>query len=116
MAKNQNTFAKRLREMEKKRKADEKRVRRTNKKEGGAESSESTDSQTSLSAAEQDVLSAFRKYLMTPGKMLCFGAPEMETLSAPLAKLIDRGMLVSEDSPGGYSLTRSGFDAMNDRA
>jgi stearoyl-CoA desaturase (delta-9 desaturase) len=40
MAKSQNTFAKRLREMEKKRKADEKRARRQKKKEQGKEQPE----------------------------------------------------------------------------
>ena len=40
MARDQNTYAKRLREMEKKRKAEEKRQRRRRKKEQAGEDSE----------------------------------------------------------------------------
>lgn len=53
MAKNQNTFAKRRREMEKKFKAEEKRARRTERKQA-AETNDEPES-TKLESLEQDV-------------------------------------------------------------
>lgn len=112
MAKNRNTFAKRQRELEKRRKADQKRGRRAARKQEVDELDETNES--SLSPSENSVLSVFRKYGMTPGKMLCLGKPELETFRSPLAQLADKGLLVAEKYEGGYSLTATGFAAMQD--
>ncbi len=112
MAKDRNTFAKRQREVEKKRKADEKRQRRAKKKQTANESCEPNNSQFFLSPAERAVLSVFRNYLMTPGKMLCLGSSDLSTYNEPLAQLADRGLIVAERFQGGYSLTDAGFAAM----
>jgi hypothetical protein len=70
---------------------------------------------TELSPAENSVLSVFRKYLMTPGKMLCFSGPELDAFSAPLDQLTSKGLLDEESFQGGYSLTASGFAAMKEK-
>ena len=116
MAKDRNTFAKRQREVEKKRKADQKRERRARKKQKADEPSEPDESSTGLSSAELAVLDVFRKYLMTPGKMLCFVSSNRETHDLPLAKLARKGLVVAERTQGGYSLTETGFAAMIDGA
>lgn len=111
MAKDRNTVAKRQREVEKKRKADEKRERRARRRRESDEPSGET-SPDRLSPGELEVLSTFRSYLMAPGSMLCFGQAEREAFEVPLARMTDKGLLVAERFPGGYSLTRSGFAAM----
>ncbi len=116
MAKDRNTFAKRQRESEKKRKADEKRARRAKKKENGDDVGEPKQAPTLLSPAEHSVLSVFRKYLMTPGNMLCLSGSDLEAYRVPLVKLTNKGLLVAEKSRGGYSLTESGFAAMKNGA
>lgn len=113
MAKDRNTFAKRQREVDKKHKANQKRERRAKRKTSDP-NDDPDDAQSSLSSAEHSVLSVFRKYLMTPGKMLCIGKPDLETFSLPLAQLTSKGMLVADRFQGGYSLTESGFAAMKD--
>ena len=65
-----------------------------------------------LSVEEHSVLIHFRKYLMTPGKMLCISGSDLEKFNAPLADLSDKGLLVAESYRGGYSLTEAGFAAM----
>ena len=114
MAKDRNTVAKRQREMEKKRKANEKRERRAKRKQQSedAESDGSEESSSPLSPAEHAVLSVFRKYLMIPGKMLCFNNADLESFARPLAELTSKQLLVVERFRGGYSLTESGFAAM----
>jgi len=112
MAKDRNTFAKRQREVERKRKATEKRERRAKKKQQGDDARPPGGSPALLSAEERSVLRVFRNYLMTPGQMFCFGNSELESLHAPLAQLMEKGMLNSEKPKGGYSLTHSGFLAM----
>ncbi len=77
-------------------------------------SGESTASQITLSPPEQAVLNVFRKYLMSPGKMLCLNRSELEAFDEPLAQLTDRGLLAEESFQGGYSLTETGFAAMRD--
>ena len=72
------------------------------------------NSQSSLSLAEQSVLSVFRRYLMTPGQMLCISGSELEDFSVPLTHLSNKGLLVAESYHGGYSLTKAGFAAMKD--
>lgn len=112
MAKDRNTYAKHQREVEKKRKAEQKRERRSRKKQESNSSDDQSDAQFALSAAEQDVLSVFREYLMTPGKMLCFSGSNFESLAVPLGQLTRKGLLVAEKTSGGYSLTETGFAAM----
>jgi sRNA-binding protein len=117
MAKDRNTFAKRQREVEKKRKAEQKRQRRAQKKqEEESEAPAAEDSTSELTAGERSVLKVFQTYLMTPGKMLCFGSSDLDSLRVPLTRLTERGLLVSEKNRGGYSLTQSGFDAMREQA
>ena len=67
-----------------------------------------------LSSNEIAVLDVFRRYLMSPGKMLCFSNPQLECFEEPLAQLTGRGLLIQEGFPGGYSLTEQGFAAMKD--
>ncbi len=72
------------------------------------------NSQSLLFRAERSVLSVFRKYLMTPGKMLCISGSDLKDFNVPLARLSDKGLLVAESFQGGYSLTEAGFAAMKD--
>jgi hypothetical protein len=51
---------------------------------------------------------------MIPGRMLCFSGPNFEQDKATLTDMTDRELLVKEGFKGGYSLTRTGFAAMND--
>ena len=68
---------------------------------------------TLLSTAEQRVLSTFRRFLMTPGQMLCFSGPDLKQDEATLQRLTDKEFLIKEGFEGGYSLTQAGFAAMN---
>ncbi|MEM1304654.1 MAG: hypothetical protein AAGG46_07140 [Planctomycetota bacterium] len=65
-----------------------------------------------LTEPEQRVLKTFRRFMMTPSRMLCFSGPDLERHRAGLKRLTDRDFLVAETFRGGYSLTREGFDAM----
>ena len=65
-----------------------------------------------LSDSERGVLHIFRRYLVTPGKMLCLDAPNLRRYESALRRLTSKGMLVKEKFHGGYSLTTSGFAAM----
>ena len=76
--------------------------------------SASDDAPRQLSTGEVSVLTLFRKYLMTPGRMLCLNHAEVGSMKRSLDKLIAAGMLVPESFKGSYSLTRSGFQAMNE--
>ena len=67
-----------------------------------------------ISTSEQRVLHTFRKFLMTPGQMLCFSGPNLEQDEAILELLTERELLVKEKFKGGYSLTPAGFAFMND--
>ena len=69
---------------------------------------------TLFSTSEQRVLRTFQRFLMTPGKMLCFSGPDLEKNKATLERLIDKDLLVKEKFKGGYSLTKAGFAAMKD--
>ena len=51
---------------------------------------------------------------MNPGQMLCFSGPNLEQNTATLELLTDKELLVKEKLKGGYSLTQTGFAAMND--
>lgn len=66
-----------------------------------------------LTKSEQRVLRTFREYLITPGQMLCFSGPNLETHKAALEILSDKDLLVREQFKGGYSLTEAGYTAMN---
>ena len=124
MAKDRNTVAKRQREMERKRKADEKRQHRARRKQhaegpSGPERdpeaepvAEPTDSLSTLSSTELSVLEIFRRFRMSPGQMLCFSRSDVEALQTPLTELANDGLLVAESFSGGYSLTPTGFAAM----
>lgn len=60
------------------------------------------------------MLRTFRRFLMTPGQMLCFYGPNLQQNKATLELLTEKELLVKERFKGGYSLTRAGFAAMND--
>lgn len=98
--------------MDKKRKADQKRERRAQQKRSPDDPSDGGRPPLRLSPDEETVLGVFRKFLMSPGRMLCFGTADMQTYRTPLAGLTDKGLLVAEKFRGGYSLTTSGFAAM----
>ncbi len=119
MSKDRNTIAKRQRENEKKRKAVEKREKRKQRKDTptadmpeGSFDETADESSSDFSKSELRVFDAFRKYLMTPGQMLCFNAQDIDSMRNALETLIEQGMLISEGSKGAYSLTREGFEAM----
>jgi hypothetical protein len=121
MAKDRNTMAKRQREVEKKRKQDDKRDKRTRRKTEpetalGAASVAVDGEFSGLSDGEVNVLGVFRKYLMTPGQMLCLSNTDIDSMKGVLEKLTKSGLLVPEDFKGGYSLTQTGFRAMNEVA
>jgi hypothetical protein len=67
-----------------------------------------------LSESEQRVLQTFRRFLMTPGQMLCFSGPNLKQDKATLELLTNKELLAKEEFSGGYSLTPNGFAAMND--
>jgi hypothetical protein len=71
-------------------------------------------SEVQLSVGEVNILAVFKKYLMTPGRMLCLNNTEIGTMKRSLDKLIAAGLLTPEDFKGSYSLTRSGFNVMNE--
>jgi hypothetical protein len=60
------------------------------------------------------VLRSFRRFLIIPGRMLCFSGPNLERDKATLTDMTNKELLVKERFKGGYSLTRTGFAAMND--
>ena len=66
-----------------------------------------------LTTSEQRVLRTFRRFLMTPGQMLCFYGPNLKQNMTTLERLTEREFLVKEKFEGGYSLTRAGYAAMN---
>ena len=51
---------------------------------------------------------------MNPGQMLCFTGPSLKQNQATLSLLTNKELLIKEKFAGGYSLTRTGFAAMND--
>jgi len=65
-----------------------------------------------LTTAELRVLRTFRRFLMNPGKMLCFSGPNLELNKDTLEFLTEKEFLVREKFKGGYSLTQDGFTAM----
>jgi hypothetical protein len=67
-----------------------------------------------LTTAEQRVLQTFRRFLMTPGQMLCFYGTNLKKYRPALKQLTEKELLIKEQFEGGYSLTTSGFAAMKD--
>ncbi len=65
-----------------------------------------------LSTSEVRVMRDFRRFLMSPGQMLCFYGPNLERSKNALRQLTDKGLLVKENFKGAYSLTPEGFTAM----
>ena len=65
-----------------------------------------------MSDSEQQVLRTFRRFLITPGQMLCFYGPDLKKHESALRRLSQKGFLVKERFKGGYSLTVAGFSAM----
>jgi hypothetical protein len=72
-----------------------------------------TGEQITFTKSEQVVFATFRNYLMTPHRMLCFFGPSLEQNQAALKHLTEMEMLVKESFKGAYSLTSSGYAAMN---
>jgi hypothetical protein len=68
-----------------------------------------------LTKSERGVLETFRRFLMTPGVMLCFNGPHLSKHSTGLRTLTEKGFLVKESFRGGYSLTQAGYNAMRNR-
>lgn len=118
MAKDRNTMAKRQREVDKRQKAKDKRDNRERKKTEPVPvtTEEVMARRDQLSEGEEHVLATFRKYLMTPGKMLCLSTADILTMKKSLDRLVSTGLLIPEEFKGGYSLTRSGYDAMHELA
>lgn len=115
MAKNSNTVAKRKSSASKKPKTVAK-PGRTAQPKPTDDGDQAGGEELSLSPPEKRVLSLFRRYLMTPGKMLCLGSADLATYKTPLLQLTDKGLLVAESFQAGYSLTPSGFAAMENGA
>lgn len=67
-----------------------------------------------LTPGDVAVLRVFRDFLMTTGQMLCFYGNDLERFDKPLASLTARRLLQAERFPGGYSLTASGYQAMQE--
>jgi len=67
-----------------------------------------------MSTAEQRVLRVFRDFMVTPGQMLCFGAPDMKRFGSALRQLTEKKFIEKEQFKGAYSLTDAGFAAMKD--
>lgn len=105
--------------------------RRTRSKDEGAVSTESPNSakvaarkkvekRTSPGSTFEDrkqrvdheLYATFRRFLMSPGQMLCFAGPDLAYFRDALSRLTESGHLVAEAFPGGYSLTHKGFSVM----
>lgn len=66
-----------------------------------------------LSTGEEKVLKIFRQYLMTPGQMLCLSNVGIDSMQLILSSMTESGLIVPDDFKGAYSLTRTGYEAMN---
>ena len=65
-----------------------------------------------FSKADLAVLDTFRGYLVTPGEMLCFHGDWFDEHRESLCRLTAKKLLVKEQFKGGYSLTKTGFAAL----
>lgn len=61
---------------------------------------------------DHELFATFRRFLMSPGQMLCFAGPDLAYFRDALSRLTESGHLVAEAFPGGYSLTHKGFSVM----
>ena len=73
---------------------------------------ESADQSDQFTQRELKVLEHFRRYLMSPGDMLCFSGQDIESMGTGIEDLVKRCMLVPERKKGSFSLTKQGFEAM----
>lgn len=113
MAKDRNSMAKRQRETDKQRRNQEKQERRDQRKQASPGDDASTlNPHIELSSDEVGILQTFAQFLMPPDQMLCLNNTDLPATKRALDKLINRGLLVSNDFKSGYSLTVEGFDAM----
>jgi hypothetical protein len=71
-----------------------------------------TPAPDTLTPNDKAVLRVFRDFLMTTGQMLCFYGNDLDRHKPALASMTERRLLNAERFPGGYSLTPSGFEAM----
>ncbi|TWT34361.1 hypothetical protein [Blastopirellula retiformator] len=65
-----------------------------------------------MSQSEQSVLKTFRKFYMSPGKMLCFTSVELDAKKSAFDSLVDKRYLMREKFAGAYSLTSRGYRRM----
>jgi hypothetical protein len=65
-----------------------------------------------LSTAEKSALAVFRSFHVGAGQMLCFHGPQLAKHGASLKTLTEKNFVIKEQFAGGYSLTRSGAEAM----
>lgn len=106
-------MAKRQRESDKQRRAQEKKERRDHRKLAPAsDGAADIAPRMELSNDEIDVLDTFAKFLMPPDQMLCLSNAEIPATRRALEQLIGRGLLMPDDFKGGYSLTVEGFSVM----
>ena len=66
-----------------------------------------------LSLNDQLVLDVFRRYLVTPGEMLCFHGKWLEEHGESLRHLTAIKLITKEHFKGGYSLTDAGYTAIH---
>ena len=62
--------------------------------------------------SDQSVLDVYRSYMISTGQMLCFHGPIMDKHRDSLRRLTADGLLIKERFAGGYSLTATGFAAV----
>ncbi|REJ67247.1 MAG: hypothetical protein DWQ31_11770 [Planctomycetota bacterium] len=67
---------------------------------------------STLTKSEERVLRVYRKFMMSPGQMLCFNGPDLKRNENALHNLMNKDMLIKERFKGGYSLTQEGYAAM----
>jgi hypothetical protein len=65
-----------------------------------------------LSLADQIVLNIFRRYLVTPGEMLCFHGNWLDEHDDSLRHLTATKLITKEQFKGAYSLTEAGYAAI----
>lgn len=105
-------MAKRQHESDKKRRAQEKRVRRDLRKQQPDASETSAAELLNLNPDEVEVLETFAKYLMPAEQMLCLSNSDIPATKRALEQLIGRGLLTANSFKGGFSLTVEGVLTM----
>ena len=66
-----------------------------------------------LSQSERSALRRFHQFLMTPGQMLCFFGPDLKKHGRAFQNLTEKNLLSKEQFAGAYSLTETGFQALD---